>query len=128
MGYVYSYATFRGPAPRRLTKRVKALIDTGSNFSFLQPEIAQSIGLFDPKEKPRFTQDVIRGNNKPAPFPAVTATITIAGRSVTHIVLIGELPKGDEAIIGVETLEHLGLKVDPKKGEIITTRSYVSRG
>lgn len=116
MGIVYVYASFTGPKGK---KTVKAVVDTGSNFSFLNKEIAKDIGL-----KAGGTQEVTLANNKKETFQAAMVPIQIAGRRVLHVVLMGDLP---DAIIGVETLEHMGLKVDPKKGEVLPSRSWVAR-
>ena len=53
-----------------------------------------------------------------------TAIIQIDGREAPATVLIGRM---EEPILGVEALEGLGLKIDPKKERLILSRHYAVR-
>ena len=53
-----------------------------------------------------------------------TAIFNVAGREGAATVHIGNVP---EPILGVETLEVLGLAVDPRGQRIIQTRNYAAR-
>jgi predicted aspartyl protease len=52
------------------------------------------------------------------------AIIQIDGREAPATLLIGKV---DEPILGVEALEGLGLKVDPKRRRLIPSRPYAVR-
>jgi len=55
---------------------------------------------------------------------ADVAIIQIDGREAPATVLVGDV---DEPILGVETLEALGLVVDPRKKRLSPSRPYAVR-
>ena len=105
MGISYVEGTVRGPGGRE--ERVRFLIDSGATYSLLPEPVWKAIGL-TPKREMRF----------------VLADGTAVHRSVSecHIalpqgeghtpVVLGE-PSDAEALLGVVTLEILGLVFDP---------------
>lgn len=99
---------------RKIT--AKALVDTGASFSAIPESLARKIGI-----KPFGKKEVELADGSKKFFPIATAYIKIRGREVPQIVLIS--PDG-EALIGVETLEHLGMIVDPKKRKLKVVRPF----
>lgn len=104
MGLTYILGDVRGPAGER--SGVRFLVDSGATYTLLPFDVWQAIGL-TPKRKLTFT----------------LADGTTVERSVSecHIalpqgeghtpVILGE--PGDEALLGVVTLEILGLVLNP---------------
>jgi clan AA aspartic protease len=90
------------------SRQVRFMVDSGASYTLLPLEVWQALGL-KPKRKAVFT----------------LADGTVVERSISecHIVLAGEEghtpvilgEPGDEALLGVVTLEILGLVLDPFK-------------
>ena len=55
---------------------------------------------------------------------ADVAIFEIDGRSAPGTILVGKV---DEPILGVETLEAMGLKIDPKRNRLFPSRGYAVR-
>jgi len=90
--------------------RVKALVDTGATFSVVPASVAGRIGL-----ESRKSVRVQLANGSFGRFPAATAFIRVNGRQAPATVLIAP---GGEVLIGAETLEVLGLAVDPRRKRV----------
>lgn len=117
MGHVYATVRFRGSAGER---EVSALVDTGSTYTVIPPELAQEIGVLSLPEKFRLRL----ANGHRVAVEAGTVSVTVLRRTVPVTVAI--LP-GAEALLGVEALEALGLRVDPATGKLVPSRSYAAR-
>jgi clan AA aspartic protease len=97
------------------------LVDTGATYSIVSEELAQKIGV---TRYPRpVTMTLADGRRKE--LETGVATFTVAGREAPAMILIGKVA---EPILGVETLEVLGLAVDPRRQRVIPTRGYAVRG
>jgi len=104
MGLSYIQATVRGPAGERT---LRFLIDSGAMYSLLPADVWQSIGL---------------GPKREADFALADGTTIRRAVSECHIslpqgdghtpVVLGE-PGDDQPLLGVVTLEILGLVFDP---------------
>jgi len=106
MGIVRIAVTLSG----RRSERVKAMVDTGATYTVVPAAVARKIGL---KElKPVFVQLADGSRRK---FPVATAMVRVNGRSAPATVLVA--PAG-EVLLGAETLEVLGLVVDPKRRRV----------
>lgn len=104
MGITYVDATVTGPAGKQ--QAVRFLVDSGATYSLLPPDAWQAIGL-TPK--------------RTATFTLADGTTIRRDISECHI----ELPQGDghtpvilgepwdEALLGIVTLEILGLVLNP---------------
>ncbi len=104
MGITYIQGQVKGPKGKRA--EVKFLVDSGATYSVLPKEVWQAVGL-KPKRKMTFTL---------ADGTRIERSISEAylklpqGEAHTPVVL-GE--NGDHALLGVVTLEILGLVFNP---------------
>jgi len=116
MGHVYREVELSW-AERR---KVKALVDTGSTFIVLPPELAQEIGM---ARSPRTVKvHLASGEEVEAETGAVIVKVDGREAPATALILAGAEP-----LLGIEALEALGLKVNPQTGELEPTRSYTIR-
>lgn len=88
--------------------KVSALVDTGATFSVVPHALAHRIGLFTVG-----SFSVKMADGRISKLASATATVTVAGRTVPATILVS--PNGGEVLLGAETLEVLGLSVDPRK-------------
>jgi clan AA aspartic protease len=98
---------------------IEALIDTGTNRLVIPREIAEKIGV---KPMYRVKAELADGSIREVDVGPVF--IEIMGRGAPDWAAIVE--KG-EVCVGAETLETLGLAVDPATGELYPTRRFVWR-
>ena len=99
---------------------VRMLVDTGATFSVISKALAKAIGLH-PLSRP-LTMRLADGRRVKAE-PA-TAFFAVAGREAPATVLVGDVI---EPILGVETLEALGLMVDARGRRLRPSRGYAVR-
>ena len=104
MGITYIEGTVVGPTGRR--REVSFLVDSGAAYIILPEPVWKEIGL-EPKRKMIFTlADGTRVERK------VSECYLILPQGEAHTpVILGE--PGDEALLGVVTLEILGLVLNP---------------
>lgn len=101
----------------RSSEDVVFLVDTGSTFTVIPPDVADRIGAV-PLPK-RFQVRLADGTVR---RPRVcTIGIQVVGREAptTALVLPGSIP-----LLGVETLEALGLAVDRRRRRLVPTRPH----
>ena len=103
------------------TVTVTMLVDTGATFSMISEALARTIGVPRTRRPVRVT--LADGRRKK--LIAGTAIFTVVGREAPATILIGEVA---EPILGVETLEALGLMVDPRGQRLKPSRGYAARG
>lgn len=105
MGITYIEGQVRGPTGKQ--QSVKFLIDSGATYSLLPKAVWESIEL-KPKRKIEFT--LADGSRVER---AVSEVYIILPQGEAHTpVILGE-EKDDEALLGVVTLEILGLVFNP---------------
>jgi len=104
MGITYIQGQVKGPKGKRA--EVKFLVDSGATYSVLPKEIWQAIGL-KPKRKMVFT--LADGTRIERSISEVYVELP-QGEAHTPVVL-GE--NSDHALLGVVTLEILGLVFNP---------------
>ncbi len=116
MSHVYVNATVRG----KRSKRARFLVDTGATHSLVSPKLAREAGLVvgPARDKVRLA------NGKTLRIPLASGVIKVDGREAGVAIWVGPC---DEPLIGVETLESLGLCVDPRSGRLKPTRPYAGR-
>ena len=102
------------------TATVRMLVDTGATFSLIPTELARALGIT------RLKQSVTTrlADGRPMKAGATTAIFRIGNRETLSTILVGDVA---EPILGVETLEALGLAVDPRSGRLKPTRGYAAR-
>ena len=108
MGFVYIDAVVRGS---RSSKRVRMLVDTGSTYIVLRPEIVRELGLY---ETP-YTVDLTLADRRRVKARLYLAEVEVKGRRGP--VLVAEL-NTPTPLLGVYALETLGFRVNPRTGEL----------
>lgn len=104
MGITYIDATARGPTGKE--ESVSFLIDSGATYSLLPAPVWQSIGLEPTREQTFVLADGTTVQRR------ISECYLILPQGETHTpVILGE--PGDEALLGVVTLEELGLVFHP---------------
>lgn len=114
MGHVYQKVRIRGN--REAT--VRMLVDTGATFSVIPPTLARAIGISRPRRSVRLA------DGRQLRLGADIAIVQIDGREAPATILVGKV---DEPILGVQTLEALGLTVDPRGKRLSPSRPYAVR-
>ncbi len=117
MGHIYAQARLRGPKESR---RVRMLVDTGSTYLMISPKLAKELGTIRLPE--RIPTSFVNGDREE--LDATALILELKGRIGGAIALIREC---EEPLLGIEALEALGLKVDPSRGSLETTRAYAAR-
>ncbi|MEW6685224.1 MAG: aspartyl protease family protein [Candidatus Edwardsbacteria bacterium] len=84
----------------------KLLVDTGSTYSWLKPEVAKQVGI-KPIEKREF--ETIEGRIVKRRIGFVE--MRVLDRRTPTLVILGL--KKDSEVLGLHALEGLGLEVDP---------------
>ena len=97
-------------APRK-KERLDFLVDSGAIFSVVPAAVLRKLGI-----KPREKQEFRLANGEKIVRKKGTAVFRYNGRSGAADVIFGE--KGDATLLGVFTLESLGLALDPLKREL----------
>jgi len=104
MGVTYVEGQVKGPSGKQ--ENVKFLVDSGATYSLLPKEAWETLGL-KPKRKLSFT--LADGTTVER---SVSEAFVIFSQGEAHTpVILGE--EGDEALLGVVTLEILGLVLNP---------------
>lgn len=104
MGVTYIEGQVKGPSD--IQERVTFLIDSGMTYSLLPKAAWEAIGLV-PKRKLSFT--LADGTTVER---SVSEAFVVLPQGEAHTpVILGE--EGDEALLGVVTLEILGLVLNP---------------
>jgi clan AA aspartic protease len=104
MGITYIQGRVKGPSKKQ--KTVKFLIDSGATYSLLPEKVWKAIGL-KPKRKMSFTL----ADGTTVDREVSEAYIVLPQGEAHTPVILGE--EGDEALLGVVTLEILGLMFNP---------------
>ena len=110
MGYVRVRGTVANPSDHDLKVELEFLVDTGAIYTVIPKSVADRIGLRESgKRKFRTGGGVVE-------LPVSEAFLSIDGEGVTSLVAIGveDVP----VLLGVTTLELLGLQVDPVNGKL----------
>lgn len=117
MGHFYIDVELQGA---KGTKAVRALVDTGATYTVISPELADEIGVV----KTPWVDKVRLADGRTIEAERIGARIQILDRATAVWVLVMDTP---EVLIGADTLESLGFKVDPTTGKIEPTRSFIAR-
>ncbi|OYT39699.1 MAG: hypothetical protein B6U89_03615 [Desulfurococcales archaeon ex4484_58] len=114
MGHVIVSAVFRG---KNVLLLDNVLVDTSASFTILPLDLAEKY-LF---ETP-FETDLKLGDGRKVRAKVFVAEVEIMGRKgpVRVLAFPNAVP-----VIGVDTLETLGLKVNPSTGKLEKTEHYM---
>jgi clan AA aspartic protease len=102
----------RGPLGEEI---VEFLVDSGAKYTLLPHQVWTKIGL-EPDSKQRFS--LADGTKLERKLSESLIILPYGQRHST--VILGE--PGDQALLGVVTLEEFGLMLNPYKGEIVPMR------
>ena len=95
------------------------LVDTGATHSIVPPALARKVGA--PTLPQRFEVSLADGRRRR--LKACSMGVSVAGRTGPTIALL--LP-GSHPLLGVETLEALGLKVNPERRRLEPSRTQTA--
>ena len=115
MGYV-RVEVLIAPPDGGEPKRVIMLADTGSFHTALPVKLAEEIGI-----KPLAHTRMLVADGRTVEVGVSLAYLKILDREGVFQVVILDVP---EPLLGVSTLEGLGLKVDPVTGKVEHSRPY----
>jgi predicted aspartyl protease len=114
VGHVFLKAVFRG---KEVLEVDKMLVDTGASFTVMPLRVAEKYFIETP-----FEVDLKLGDGRVVKARVFVAEAEIEGRRGPLRILAFE---GALPVIGVDTLETLGLKVDPLTGKVEKTDYYM---
>lgn len=106
MGLTFVDATVTGPNGR--SRSLELMVDSGASYSLLPQEVWHDLEL-----EPQETLDFILADGTKIQRDASECKIRLNGKERHTPVILGEA--GDEPLLGVITLENLGLILDPFK-------------
>ena len=95
---------------------VEFLVDTGSLYTFLTPELASTLGIDLP-----LTSTVILADQRTKEVPVGVAYLSLEGREGGVILAVMDVPM---PLLGATALEILGLKVNPVEETLEPTRPF----
>lgn len=113
MGHIYTNITVSGS--KSALELTNILIDTGATYTVLPAEVLKEIGAWGPMSE----VEVELVNGKKVKARAYGVKIKIGEIEAPSISITF---KGAQTVVGVETLESLGLKLDPTTGQLDFTR------
>jgi len=111
MGLTDVKVVVSNPTDPSRTRTLKFLVDSGAIYSVVPGEILAELGII-PDDIESFTLADLTEIRR----PVGQAAFTFGGRTRTSPVMFGE--PGDAILLGVMTLEALGLMLDPVKQEL----------
>jgi clan AA aspartic protease len=91
-------------------REVEFLIDTGSRYTLLPPDLARSLDI-----TPAVTTKAVLADSRTVELAVGVACLRLLDREGAILVGILQVPV---PILGVMALETLGLKVDPVNGKL----------
>jgi len=118
MGVTYVEGTVRGIDSRQAT--VRFLVDSGATYTLLPHDIWQRLGL-TPTRRVAFSL----ADGTTIERPVSECYITLPQGEAHTPVILGE--PGDEALLGVVTLEILGLVLNPFTRQLQPMRMLLAR-
>lgn len=116
MGHTYQDVRLSGDK----TKSVRMFVDSGATFSIIPPALAKELGVKTMKKRCL----VSLADGRKVLMKIGSAVFRIDGREAPGTVFVNRV---EEPILGVETLEALGLMVDPTTETLIPKRSWTVR-
>jgi predicted aspartyl protease len=96
---------------RGRSRRVRLLVDSGAAYTLLPPKVWRPLGL-----RRKRTQHFVLVDGTEIQRAVSECHIALAGRDGHTPVVLGK--PGDAAILGILTLETLGLVLDPFRREL----------
>jgi clan AA aspartic protease len=125
MGLTYIRASIANPARPRRSAKVKFLVDSGALYSVVPAPVLRHLGI-----KPGKSKSFILADGTEVKRSLGQALFRLNGEEAASPVVFGEA--GDSILLGIVSLEALGLMLDPLKRELrplpMMLASYAARG
>lgn len=112
MGLTYVEAEVANPLQRDRCMAKRFLVDSGAVYTVMPSVDLETLAIEPEQERTFFL-----ANGEPVKRRMGEARITFEGQAATCVVLFGE--EGDNSLLGVTTLESLGLIFDPLRQKIM---------
>jgi len=111
MGYVRIRGVIANSLDRNLNDELEFIVDTGAIYTVIPQGIAEKLRLkvVDKRKFKIASGEVVE-------YPVSEAYIVIEGKGVTSLVAVA--PEKTPVLLGVTTLELLGMQVDPVTGKL----------
>ncbi len=113
MGLTNVVADVSNPLDQRRKKTLTFLVDSGAVYSVIPAAELKALGV-----APTGTRTFFLANGTPVKRRTGEARIRLGDESATCVVLFGE--RGDSTLLGVTTLENLGLVFDPIRQKLLS--------
>ncbi len=111
VGITYIAAQVANPTDTRRQQRLRFLVDSGAAYSVVPEPVLRRLGI-----EPQTTRHFILADGTEITCRMGTALFLYRGESGGSPVLFGE--EGDSSLLGIVTLEALGLVLDPFRREL----------
>lgn len=111
MGLTYVWVRVANPAKPERAVRLKFLVDSGAVYSVVPEAALRRLGIV-----PRSTRSFILADGTDIKRKMAGALFTFQGEEGLSPVIFGE--KGDAALLGMVSLEALGLMLDPLQRQL----------
>jgi len=111
MGYVRVSGVVANPLDRNLKLELEFIVDTGAIYTVIPQSVAEKLQLKE-VDKRRFKI----ASGEVVEYPVSEVHVTIGGKGVTSLVAIAN--EKTPILLGVTTLELMGLQVDPVTGKL----------
>jgi len=111
MGYVKVKVKVRNIQTPKLEKEIELLADTGAIYTIIHRKQLQNLNI-----KPRGKRKFKTADGRIIQREVGLAEVEIKGESTHSTIVFGD--EKDTQVLGVTTLEELGLQVDPVTGEL----------
>jgi len=115
MGFVNTKISLEEVRHGGQRREVELLVDTGALYSMVPAALLRELGI-QPVDRLEFEM----ANGQPIERDVGEARFFYDGRKAVSPVIFGE--EDDAAVLGVVTLEAMGLEVDPVRKQIRPTR------
>lgn len=112
MGYVRVRGIIANPLDRDLKQELEFIVDTGAIYTVIPRSVSRKLRLGE-VDKRKFRT----ASGEAVEYPVSEAYITIQGKGVTSVVALAT--EKTPILLGVTTLELLGLRVDPVSGKLV---------
>jgi clan AA aspartic protease len=115
--HIYCEVELKG---MKAVKKVRMFVDTGATRTVIPHKLASEIGSLASGMKAK----VKYADGDTREVDTANVIIKVLDRETPELILLDDV---EEPILGVYTLEALGLKVDPKEGKIEPSRNWTIR-
>ncbi len=111
MGVTFVNVVIKKSPHARREETVECLVDSGAHYSAIPRMILTKLGI-----RPTGKRSFILADGSKIERDTAAAHFEFQGRTAPSTVICGE--EGDATLLGVVTLEELGLMLDPLKREL----------